>query len=115
MTTALNQIARDILTDDTYINSVNVGSITLTYTTPNPTFTYLAVAQKKSGIRYLTILTGEDIRYFQYVESTGIISDITKTYITEGQVNDMIAANLTDYATITYVDNLIVSSLNNTY
>lgn len=114
-TTALNQIARDILTDDTYINSVNVGSIALTYTTPNPTFTYLAVAQKKSGIRYLTILTGEDIRYFQYVESTGIISDITKTYITEGQVNDMIAANLTDYATITYVDNLIVSSLNNTY
>ena len=115
MTTALNQIARDILTDDTYINSVNVGSIALTYTTPNPTFTYLAVAQKKSGIRYLTILTGEDIRYFQYVESTGIISDITKTYVTEGQVNDMIAANLTDYATITYVDNLIVSSLNNTY
>lgn len=114
-TTALNQIARDILTDDTYINSVNVGSIALTYTTPNPTFTYLAVAQKKSGIRYLTILTGEDIRYFQYVESTGIISDITKTYITEGQVNDMIAANLTDYATITYVDNLIVSSLNNNY
>ena len=114
-TTALNQIARDILTDDTYIDYVNVGSITLTYTTPNPTFTYLAVAQKKSGIRYLTILTGEDIRYFQYVESTGIISDITKTYITEGQVNDMIAANLTDYATITYVDNLIVSSLNNTY
>ena len=114
-TTALNQIARDILTDDTYINYVNVGSITLTYTTPNPTFTYLAVAQKKSGIRYLTILTGEDIRYFQYVESTGIISDITKTYVTEGQVNDMIAANLTDYATITYVDNLIVSSLNNTY
>ena len=114
-TTALNQIARDILTDDTYINSVNVGSIALTYTTPNPTFTYLAVAQKKSGIRYLTILTGEDIRYFQYVESTGIISDITKTYVTEGQVNDMIAANLTDYATITYVDNLIVSSLNNTY
>ena len=114
MTTALNQIARDILTDDTYIDYVNVGSITLTYTTPNPTFTYLAVAQKKSGIRYLTILTGEDIRYFQYVESTGIISDITKTYITEGQVNDMIAANLTDYATITYVDNLI-SSLNNTY
>ena len=114
-TTALNQIARDILTDDTYINSVNVGSIALTYTTPNPTFTYLAIAQKKSGIRYLTILTGEDIRYFQYVESTGIISDITKTYVTEGQVNDMIAANLTDYATITYVDNLIVSSLNNTY
>ena len=114
-TTALNQIARDILTDDTYINSVNVGSIALTYTTPNPTFTYLAVAQKKSGIRYLTILTGEDIRYFQYVESTGIISDITKTYVTEGQVNDMIAANLTDYATITYVDNLIVSSLNNNY
>lgn len=114
-TTALNQIARDILTDDTYINSVNVGSIALTYTTPNPTFTYLAVAQKKGGIRYLTILTGEDIRYFQYVESTGIISDITKTYVTEGIVNDMIAANLTDYATITYVDNLIVSSLNNTY
>lgn len=114
-TIALNQIARDILTDDTYINSVNVGSIALTYTTPNPTFTYLAVAQKKSGIRYLTILTGEDIRYFQYVESTGIISDITKTYATEGQVNDMIAANLIDYATITYVDNLIVSSLNNNY
>ena len=114
-TTALNQIARDILTDDTYIDYVNVGSITLTYTTPNPTFTYLAVAQKNSGIRYLTILTGKDIRYFQYVESTGIISDITKTYITEGQVNDMIAANLTDYATITYVDNLIVSSLNNNY
>lgn len=114
-TTALNQIARDILTDDTYIDSVNVGSIALTYTTPNPTFTYLAVAQKKSGIRYLTILTGEDIRYFQYVESTGIISDITKTYVTEGQVNDMITANLTDYATITYVDNLIVSSLNKTY
>ena len=114
-TTALNQIARDILTDDTYINSVNVGSIALTYTTPNPTFTYLAIAQKKSGIRYLTILTGEDIRYFQYVESTGIISDITKTYVTEGQVNDMITANLTDYATITYVDNLIVSSLNNNY
>ena len=107
MTTALNQIARDILTDDTYINSVNVGSITLTYTTPNPTFTYLAIAQKKSGIRYLTILTGEDIRYFQYVESTGIISDITKTYVTEGQVNDMITANLTDYATITYVDTKI--------
>lgn len=114
-TTALNQIARDILTDDTYIDYVNVGSIVLTYTTPNPTFTYLAVAQKNSGIRYLTILTGKDIRYFQYVESTGIIRDITKTYVTEGQVNDMIAANLTDYATITYVDNLIVSSLNNNY
>ena len=114
-TTALNQIARDILTDDTYIDSVNVGSITLTYTTPNPTFTYLAVAQKKSGIRYLTILTGEDIRYFQYNETTGVITDITKTYTTEGQVNDMIIANLTDYATIAYVDNLIVSSLNNTY
>ena len=114
-TTALNQIARDILTDDTYIDSVNVGSIALTYTTPNPTFTYLAVAQKNGGIRYLTILTGKEIRYFQYVESTGIISDITETYVTEGQVNDMIAANLTDYATTTYVDNLIVSSLNNTY
>lgn len=106
-TTALNQIARDILTDDTYINSINVGSITLTYTTPNPTFTYLAVAQKKSGIRYLTILTGEDISYFKYVESTGIISEITKIYVTEGQVNDMIAANLPGYATITYVDTKI--------
>ena len=107
ITTALNQIARDILTDAKYVDSINTGSITLTSTTPNPTFTYLAVAQKKGGTRYLTILTGEDIRYFQYVESTGIISDITKTYVTEGQVNDMITANLTDYATITYVDNII--------
>ena len=107
ITTALNQIARDILTDAKYVDSINTGSITLTSTTPNPTFTYLAVAQKKGGTRYLTILTGEDIRYFQYVESTGIISDITKTYVTEGQVNDMITANLTDYATITYVNNII--------
>lgn len=107
ITTALNQIARDILTDAKYVDSINTGSITLTSTTPNPTFTYLAVAQKNGGTRYLTIITGEDIRYFQYVESTGIISDITKTYVTEGQVNDMITANLTDYATITYVDNII--------
>lgn len=107
ITTALNQIARDILTDDTNIGSINTGSITLTYTTPNPTFTYLAVAQKKSGNRYLTILTGDEIRYFQYVESTGIISDITKTYVTEGQVNNMIVAQLESYATLTYVDNKI--------
>lgn len=107
ITTALNQIARDILTDAKYVDSINTGSITLTSTIPNPTFTYLAVTQKKGGTRYLTILTGEDIRYFQYVESTGIISEITKTYITEDQVNDMITANLTDYATITYVDNKI--------
>lgn len=114
-TTAVNEIARDILTDDTYINSVNVGSIVLTYTTPNPTFTYLAVAKKEGGIRYITILTGEDIRRLIYFESTGVITDITKIYATEDQVNDMIAANLISYATTTYVDNLIVSSLNNNY
>lgn len=107
ITTALNQIARDILTDDTNIGSINTGSITLTYTTPNPTFTYLAVAQKQGGYRYLTIFTGREIAYFQYVESTGIISDITKNYITEGEVNDMITTQLEDYATLTYVDTKI--------
>lgn len=107
ITTALNQIARDILTDTDYVDSINTGSITLTYMSPNPTFTYLAVAQKQGGYRYLTILTGREIAYFQYVESTGIISDITKNYITEGEVNDMITAQLEDYATLTYVDTKI--------
>lgn len=107
ITTALNQIARDILTDDNYVGSINTGSITLTYTTPNHTFIYLAVAQKEGGYRYLTILTGRYIKYFEYNETTGIIKDTTKTYVTEGEVNDMITANLTDYATITYVDNKI--------
>lgn len=107
ITTALNQIARDILTDADYVDSINTGSITLTYTTPNPTFTYLAVAQKEGGYRYLTILTGRYISYFTYNETTGIISDITKTYVTEGEVNDMITENLADYATLTYVDTKI--------